>query len=196
MLTHSSLIAASSIRLVYLQQALSPTDPTFKYIPYAIATQCHSTLSVILSCALALKPLTTLLDPTQSHHPPKRRHSKHWSGTTIGGTPYEYYDSFALDSKAQIIREPLHTIQRSMSTPTSPAASRHSLDEEILLPEIVLPSRSPRRPPPPRDEERPDLSMFTKTSVVREPPMVTRLGSVRREKEVGRGKSLRERGLA
>ncbi|KAF2820262.1 hypothetical protein CC86DRAFT_118934 [Ophiobolus disseminans] len=192
------LIAASSIRLVFLEQALSHTDPTFTYIPYAITTQCHSTLSVILACTLALRPLTNLLDPGISQHSLKhRRHSKHWSGTTIGGTPYESYDSFALNSKSHIIREPLHTIQRSMSAPTSPATSRNSLNEDILLPEVVLPSRytkAPPRPPPPRDEERPDLSMFTQTTIIREPPMVTRVGSVR--SKVARGKSLKERGLA
>ena len=193
--TISSLIAASCTRLTYLQQALSAdSDPTFNSIPYAITTQCHSTLSVILSCTLALKPLTTLL-----HIPKPRTHSKHWSGTTIGGAPYESYESFG--SKPQIIREPLHSIQRSMSGPTSPAASRNSLNEEILLPEILLPSRftkAPPRPPPPTDEERPDLSMFTKTTVLREPPVVTRLGSVRIKawEKVGKERSLGERGLA
>lgn len=88
-----------------------------------------------------------------------------------------------------------------MSTPTSPAASRNSLNEDILLPEILLPTRytkAPPRPPPPRDEERPDLSMFTKTTVLRQAPAVTRLGSVRGKawERIGKERSLRERGLA
>jgi hypothetical protein len=57
-----------------------------------------------------------------------------------------------------------------------------------LLPDIPLPlaptaplrvKKAPARPPPPREEERPDLSMFR--------------GSVGK---VGRGRSLAERGLA
>jgi hypothetical protein len=85
-----------------------------------------------------------------------------------------------------------------MSTPTSPAASRHSLDDDILLPEIPVAGRftkAPLRPPPPSDEERPDLSMFRQKTVIRAPPMVTRLGSVGDGGFV-RGKSLRDRGLA
>lgn len=199
----SSLIAASCIRLVYLERALAPApDPTFSYIPYSITTQCHSTLSVILSCMPAFKPLTDLVRADRLTLTPKSRHSKHWSGTTIGGTPYESYTSFG-KSSTQIIKEPLHSIQRSMSTPTSPAASRNSLHatEDILLPEILMPTRyakAPPRPPPPKDEERPDLSMFTKTTMLREPPAVTRLGSVREKawERVGRDRSLKARGLA
>ncbi|KAH7080084.1 hypothetical protein BKA63DRAFT_234704 [Paraphoma chrysanthemicola] len=200
------LIAASCVRLVYLERALSPSpDPTFSYIPYAITTQCHSTLAVVISCMSALKPLNNLLRAGRISPTSKSRHSKHWSGTTIGGTPYESYTSFGTSS-TQIIREPLHSIQRSMSTPTLATASRSSLTptEDILLPEILMPTRyakAPPRPPPPRDEERPDLSMFTRTTMLRKPPAVTRLGSVRekaweRHERVGRDASLTARGLA
>tara|TARA_R110002003_G_scaffold112_22_gene9758 strand:- start:1294 stop:1488 length:195 start_codon:yes stop_codon:yes gene_type:complete len=59
-------------------------------------------------------------------------------------------------------------------------------------------AKAPPRPPPPKDEERPDLSMFTKTTMLREPPAVTRLGSVREKawERVGRDRSLKARGLA
>jgi hypothetical protein len=167
-------------------------DPAFNYIPYAIITQSQSTLSVILSCTLILQPLVNILNAARCKSSPKpSRHSKHWSGTTIGGKPYESYESFG--SKSHLVQEPLHTIQRSMSTPTSPAAS----NEDIILPEILLPQRyakAPPRPPPPSDAERPDLSMFKKTTCLREPPAVTKLGT-RTWETVGMTKSLAERGL-
>lgn len=133
----------------------------------------------MLACSLALRPFSKLLRTAMSELLPKvRRHSKHWSGTTVGGTPYESHDSFT--KSPHIAKEPLHRIQRSMSTPSPPATTRNSL--EILLPDVVLPVRSakpPPRPPPPSDAERPDLSIFTKKTVVQQPPTVTRLGSVR-----------------
>ncbi|KAF2198696.1 hypothetical protein GQ43DRAFT_343134, partial [Delitschia confertaspora ATCC 74209] len=49
------LIIVSILRLVYLP-GLFTSDPTFDSIPYGIATQCHSTLSVIIACTPALKP--------------------------------------------------------------------------------------------------------------------------------------------
>jgi hypothetical protein len=178
-------------------------DPTFDYIPYAIWTQCHSTASVMLTCSSVLKPVITLLDSKRSQiSSNSRRISRHWSGTTIG-TPYESYESFG--SSPQIKKEPLHRIQGSMSTPTSPAASLTSLDQDILLPEVLLPTRfikAPPRPPPPSDSERPDLSMFTKTTVIQEPPMVTRLGSVRDKsgfntwERISEARSLKSRGLS
>ncbi|OAK97561.1 hypothetical protein IQ06DRAFT_34522 [Phaeosphaeriaceae sp. SRC1lsM3a] len=189
--TRILLIAASCLRLVYLKQALSPSpDPSFNYIPYAIITQSQSTISVILSCSLVLQPLINTLHAARTTIQNPRRHSKHWSGTTIGGTPYESYESFG--SKSHIIQEPLHTIQRSMSTPTSPAAS----NEDIILPDILLPQRyvkPPPRPPPPSDAERPDLSMFKQTKCLREPPAVTKLGPKTWETVAMR--SLGERGL-
>ncbi|KAJ4366195.1 hypothetical protein N0V83_007830 [Neocucurbitaria cava] len=209
------LVAASIIRLLYLHQAYSDTtDPAFNFIPYAITTQCHSMLSVMLSCSLMLAPMKTLLQAPPSHtQKQKPRHSKHWSGTTIGGTPYETYDTFATTTtKPHIVKEPLTSIQASMSTPTSPATSRKSLldnNNDILLPDILLPTtkyyaKAPPRPPPPPEEQRPDLTMFTKkTTIIREPPMVTRLGGSVRDKEsarawekVGKDRSLRARGLA
>jgi hypothetical protein len=161
-----------------------------------------------------LSPITAVRHAPQPHHTtPKRhsRHSKHWSGTTIGGTPYESYDSFATHykSRSQITKEPLPSIQASMSSPTSPSASRKSLahhTDDVLLPDILLPARyakAPPRPPPPTEDQRPDLSMFTKKTVLREPPMVTRLGSIRdmersqgpRWETVGKERNLRGKGL-
>jgi hypothetical protein len=213
------LVTSSALRLAYLNQAFSPSsDPTFNYIPYAIISQSQSTISVILSCALILRPLTNLLHATPSrlkHH----RHSKHWSGSTIGGKPYESYDSYhpsdPFASTTRIItHEPLHAIQGSMSTPISPAASRKSLNnasrkswnEDIMLPDVPLPAKypvrapprppPPSRPPPPCERDRPDLSMFTKKTVLREcPPAVTRVGVGTGISGVRREKSLAERGL-
>jgi hypothetical protein len=111
-----------------------------------------------------------------------------------------------------------------MSTPTSPAASRKSLiasskasvNQDIILPDITMPlnyqkapPRPPTRPPPPCERDRPDLSMFTKTTVLRDcpavvttAPPVTRSGSGTRRIGVGTGqkglkreKSARELGL-
>ncbi|KAL6706409.1 hypothetical protein ACN47E_005515 [Coniothyrium glycines] len=186
------LVVASIVRIYYLQQAFSPVfDPTYHYVPYAITTQAHCTLSAILSFTTMFSPLLNLLNPLLHPYPThasKPRHSKHWSGTTIGGAPYESNDAFAAAFRpgTPIMKEPLPSIQASMSTPTSPAASRKSLvrrsSHDILLPDVLLPGKymkAPPRPPPPTDAERPDLSIFTKRTVLREPPMVTRLGSVR-----------------
>ncbi|KAH7394457.1 hypothetical protein BKA66DRAFT_601057 [Pyrenochaeta sp. MPI-SDFR-AT-0127] len=199
------LVLASITRLLCLRGAFSDTaDPTFDFIPYGVTTQCHSTFSVILACGLILKPFTTLLQAARSQlKRPKSGHCKHWSGTTVGGTPYESFDSFT--TNLEIIKEPLPTIQASMSNPTSPAVSRDSLSHDILLPEILLPSKytkAPPRPPPPAEDQRPDLSIFTKKTVLRETPMVTRLGSVRDNQRgkawerVGEERSLWARGLA
>lgn len=61
-------------------------------------------------------------------------------------------------------------------------------------------AKAPPRPPPPSEEQRPDLSMFTKNGTLREPPMVTRLGSGRRNRktmlEHGRCNEARMRGRA
>lgn len=158
----------------------------------------------MLACSLVLNPLTNLLQVSRSQpQQSKQGHCKHWSGTTVGGTPYESFDSFA--TKLEIIKEPLNAIQASMSNPTSPAASQNSLSHEVLLPEVLLPTKytkAPPRPPPPSDDQRPDLSMFTKKTVIREPPMVTRLGSVRANQRgkawerIGETRSLQARGLA
>jgi hypothetical protein len=160
-------------------------DPTFASIPYITTSQCQATVAALLACSLTLKPFTQLFQTphSESPNPRKSRHSKHWSGTTIGGTPYESYAS------SPIIKEPLPSIQASMSSPSSPSASRNSLGEDILLPDIPLPEipkKVPRRPPPPSEEQRPDLSMFRRTTEIRRPPVVTRLGSLRRNKEDGR----------
>lgn len=178
-----SLIALSIVRLFYLQPAFDRrTDPTFSYIPYAIATQCHTTLAVLIVCSLCLKPYSHLRTSQLQAHKPQSRRSNHWSGATIGGiggTPYESYDSFAAIS--HIVREPLTSIQASMSTPNSRSSSRYSLND-ILLPDSPIPKRNanpPPRPPPPSEEQRPDLSMFTRTTTVRQPPVVTKLGHLR-----------------
>jgi hypothetical protein len=180
------LVSASVVRLFYLQPAFNKaTDPTFASIPYITTSQCQATVAALLACSLTLKPFTQLFQTphSESPNPRKSRHSKHWSGTTIGGTPYESYAS------SPIIKEPLPSIQASMSSPSSPSASRNSLGEDILLPDIPLPEipkKVPRRPPPPSEEQRPDLSMFRRTTEIRRPPVVTRLGSLRRNKEDGR----------
>ncbi|KAL5119772.1 hypothetical protein ACEQ8H_002378 [Pleosporales sp. CAS-2024a] len=181
------LIVASAMRLGYLNQALARlSDPTFHYIPYAISTLFQSTTSVILACALAFTPMTNMMFATAST-PKSHRHSKDWSGSSIGGKPYESYASYQSNdpfgSQARIIaQEPLHTIQGSISSPTaSPAASQNSFNntmaarsKDIILPHVITPARyplkAPTRPPPPCERDRPDLSMFTQTTVLREGP--------------------------
>jgi hypothetical protein len=188
------LVAASVIRLIYLQQAYDRNgDPSFDSIPYTVVTQGQTILAVLVVCSLCLKPYSRFQVSRSQAPKQKPRHSKHWSGSiTIGGTPYESYNSFP----PPIIREPLLSIQASMSQPNSPAASSHSLNDDILLPDIPVPTRSakrPPRPPPPSEEQRPDLSMFTRNITIRQPPVVTRLATLQ-EKESTNG--LRARGLA
>lgn len=183
LMTSRSLVAASVVRLVYLQQAYGRNgDPAFDSIPYAVATQSQTILAVLIVCSLCLKPYARF-EASRSQAPKhKFRHSKHWSGSiTIGGTPYESYNSFP----PPIIREPLLSIQASMSQPNSPAVSRHSLNDDILLPDIPVPTRSakrPLRPPPPSEEQRPDLSMFTRNITIQQPPVVTRLGALQEKR--------------
>ncbi|KAH9863788.1 hypothetical protein J1614_009720 [Plenodomus biglobosus] len=182
------LIAASILSIIYIPRAFSrSSDPTFSYIPYAIITQTHTTLATLLSNTLILSPLRCLLNKPNPHLtlPSKHsRHTKHWSGTTITttvGTPYTSYTSIHPPPQTEITKEPLPSIQASMSNPNSPAPSRHSLDDGILLPEVLLPTRfakAPPRPPRPSEAQRPDLRMFTKRTVLRA-PLVTRVGSVR-----------------
>lgn len=166
-------------------------DPTFDYIPYAIFTQIQTTFAAMLSCTLMLSPLAILphsiLQPYATSKY-KSRFSKHWPDNTVGCAPYESYDSFVshCHTRSEAIKEPLSSIQASMSSPLSSRASGKSLapslPQDILLPEVNLPARyirTPKRPPPPSDEQRPDLSIFTRMIVLQEPPMVTRLGSMR-----------------
>jgi hypothetical protein len=147
----------------------------------------------MLTCTLILKPLISFLPANHPEVAPRlHRHSKHCSESTVGGTPYESYDPCT--PTPPVIRVPLHTIQRSMSTPTSPVASHHPLSQVVPLPEIRPISKTakvPPRPPPPSDEQRPDLSMFTQMTVIRNFPIVTRLGSVRGKPhvEVGRNQA-------
>ncbi|KAH6009766.1 hypothetical protein HBI82_135910 [Parastagonospora nodorum] len=144
------LILSSAIRLAYLSPFFSPTDPTLTSTPYTILSQIQSTLSILLSCALILPPLTGLTTSSPPHH----RHAKHWSGSTIG-TPYEAYqpaDPFS--SRTCIVAQaPAHVPTRAH-------------DEDFILPERVR--VPPRRPEPPCERDRPDLSMFRKTTVLRE----------------------------
>lgn len=140
------LIITSALRLTYLTPFFSPTDPTLTSSPYTLLTQFQSTLSILLACALVLRPLTLLSKP------PHHRHAKHWSGSTIG-TPYEAYqpaDPFS--SRTCIIRQA--------------PASLHEGSEDYILPERVR--VPPRRPAPPCERDRPDLSMFRTTTVLRE----------------------------
>jgi hypothetical protein len=86
-----------------------------------------------------------------------------------------------------------------MSTPTSPSASRHSLNHDTLLPDIPMPRKTremPKRPPPPSEEQRPDLSMFRRTTEIRRAPVVTRLGSTRRNEQNAQDERARERDLS
>jgi hypothetical protein len=64
-----------------------------------------------------------------------------------------------------------------MSTPTSPSTSRQSLSHDVLLPDVPMSEvrRVPKRPPPPSEEQRPDLSMFRGTTEITRAPVVTRL---------------------
>jgi len=178
-----SLIVTSVIRLVFLEQALNrDADPTFDSIPYVTTTQGHGTLAVLLACTLWLRPcsrLQVLQAPKPSDPQPESGDLKYWADTTIG-TPYESYNSLAADFP--IIREPLPSIQASMSMPNSPTVSSRSLGKSILLPDKPMPLRygkPPPRPPRPTEEQRPDLSMFLRTTVtIQQPPMVTLLGNL------------------
>lgn len=157
----------------------------------------------MIACTFMCNPLTNVLEAACSPIPRLRvRHSKQWSGTTIG-RPYESYDKFG--SSLHIIKEPLSSIQASMSPPTSPSSSRYSLSTDILLPDMPYSpkyTKAPPRPPPPREEERPDLSIFRKETCIRKPPTVTRLGSVKKKptsrpwERLGHDRSLTARGLA
>ncbi|KAF1943503.1 hypothetical protein EJ02DRAFT_129282 [Clathrospora elynae] len=213
------LVVTSAVRIVYLKRvSYANADPTYDYQHYAIPTQCHSTFAVMLACTLVLKPMVSLLHVKQSQQASRSmvKHAKHWSGSTIRGTPYEPYDAFV---NPHITKESLPSIQATMST--TPTSFRYSLDEDILLPDmpahtkythpdIPLPIQykkvspiqykkaSPPRPPRPTSAQRPDLSIFTKTTYLKAQPM-TRLGSVKNHdtlrawENVG---SLRARGLA
>lgn len=179
LLIRQRLVATSSIRIYFLFYAFSAeADPTFDYIPYAVVTEGHAAIAAMIACTHMLNPVVTLLQAARSPFPkPKSRKSRHWSGTTIGSS-YNPYDEF--EKNEEIIKEPLPSIQASMSTPSSPTSSRqHSLSNEILLPEPLMFTRfkkAPPRPPPPSEDQRPDLSMFHPRMISRDPPMVTKLG--------------------
>ena len=79
-----SLIVASTLRLVYLPQGFRAPDPFFHALPAAVATQSHSTLSVIVACIPALKPFVDnaksgMLNMTLASH---------MQGTTYSATSY------------------------------------------------------------------------------------------------------------
>ncbi|KAF2127975.1 hypothetical protein P153DRAFT_293905, partial [Dothidotthia symphoricarpi CBS 119687] len=169
------LVVLSIIRIIYLQCFLSASaDPTYASIPYIITTQFQSTISVMLSCTLALKPLAAVLQPST---PRTSISTKHWSGSTVGGAPYTL-STIALE----VIKEPLPLIQASMSTPSLPPLSPDRPARDVSP--LTRYAKAPPRPPPPSEDQRPDLSMFTQKGTVREPPMVTRLGGARHSNRI------------
>lgn len=147
------------MRLIYLIPAYKRSaDPTFGSIPYVIATQGQVAFAALIACSLCLEPYSRLR--VLCSHALESR-SRHWSDTTVGGTPYESYDPFAGNSP--IIQEPLPCIQASMSTPKVPSEPADSAKTDVLLPDKPTPrrpSRAPPRPPPPRESQRPDMSLF------------------------------------
>ncbi|PSN71748.1 hypothetical protein BS50DRAFT_672683 [Corynespora cassiicola Philippines] len=54
------LLVISIVRLNFIRRLMT-SDPAYDSIPYAITTQCHSTLSVIVACSPALKPFVDTL---------------------------------------------------------------------------------------------------------------------------------------
>ena len=161
-----SLIGASVVRLIYLIPAYDRNaEPTFGSIPYIIATQGQVAFAALIVCSLCLEPYSRLR-VLRSHALENR--SRHWSDTTVGGAPYESYNSFA--GNLPIIQEPLPCIQASMSTPKIPSEPITSPKTDILLPDKPSPRRPhkpPPRPPPPRDSQRPDMSLFIRKTIDR-----------------------------
>ncbi|KAI8933680.1 hypothetical protein NX059_009398 [Plenodomus lindquistii] len=162
------LIAASILRIIYLPRAFSRTsNPTYSYFPYAVILQTHTTLAAILSCTLIFPSLRSLLVPSPSTtYAPisgskKPRHTKGISGSTIGtvpGTPYNSHTSFHPPpyTQSEIAKEPLPSIQASMSTVNSPEpsgyiSSPHNIDDAMLFQDVQLQTRT-ARPPPPRPQ--------------------------------------------
>ncbi|KAH9880736.1 hypothetical protein IAQ61_001030, partial [Plenodomus lingam] len=163
------LIATSILTAIYTPAAYSRTTTqvqTLSYIPYAILTMTHTTLAPLLSYTLILTPLRSLLSPKPQshqrhhHHHHHHHHKKTPSDTTTGSS------TTTTTPTPTITKEPLPSIQASMSHPNLPSRSRWSGDEDELLPEVRLPvakprGNKPRRPPRPSEAQRPDLSMFT-----------------------------------
>lgn len=163
------LIAESVTRLVYLTPAYDrDAGPTYWSLPYHIATQCHIALVIFIVCTLYLKPFTNLQQSRSDALTPRSGLSRHWSSTTIGGTPYESEDPFT--GNMNVSKEPLPSIQASMYMPKTSIATATLPKPDILLPDKPMPKRfvkPPPRPPPPRESLRPDMSLFVRTNGIR-----------------------------
>ncbi|KAF2662413.1 hypothetical protein K491DRAFT_709782 [Lophiostoma macrostomum CBS 122681] len=182
------LIIASLARLLYLRHFVrSGMDASFDSIPYGLATQVHSTLSIIVACSSALKPFmdsvrTGMLSVSLA---------KHGAGTTFGQDSYNLRtlsnsgnDSSHASSQQQNRPvsehyEQIYENQREASRSRSRSRTRNNTRKHVLLqdsygriikrPLADIESRasfssgdsiSPPRPTSPPTELRPDLTMF------------------------------------
>ena len=160
-------------------------DLSFDSIPYSIATQVHSTLSIIVACSSALKPFmdsvrTGMLSASLA---------KHGAGTTFGQDSYNLRTlSNSGNDSSQASSHQHHPMpeqyesyenQRAGSRSRSKSRTRNNTRKHVLLQDsygriIKRPladiesrqsfssaeSSSPPRPPSPPLELRPDLSIF------------------------------------
>ncbi|XPS79771.1 hypothetical protein M3J09_011743 [Ascochyta lentis] len=162
------LIILSLMRLLCLQQPVSDGSvPALQSVAYIIATHCQVTLATILSYTPALPCFAVLVKSRSIKAPTKP--NKHWSGTSLD-------HNTSIDSSSSkpaiLVREPLAAIQASM---VAQIGSPYGSVASLASPGHGWFTKAPSRPPRPSENERPDLSMFTRKPTVKKPPLVTLL---------------------
>lgn len=186
---HPRLIIVSTLRLVFLHRAIT-ADLSFDGIPYGIATQCHSTLSVIVACSPALKPFmdnvrTGMLSASLAKHTPgttfgkdsynmkvftktsgqRSTGSRSRSRSEHAGAVEEHTSSARRSGRGYVYLQDEHGHIVAQPSPTPPPPSEPpfapAAHAPVDLADRSSRTRSPPRPPPPPDELRPDISMFT-----------------------------------
>ncbi|KAF2735780.1 hypothetical protein EJ04DRAFT_599587 [Polyplosphaeria fusca] len=190
-----TLASISIVRLIYLIRFIG-ADPSFGSVPYGIATQCHSALSVVIACIPALKPFienvqTGMLSASLSKHGP---------GAKFGEESYSLQalpsgsNRDAINSKRQDdLRPPSSSggskrfyLRRSESQPKFEYLQsefgrivKHPLTD-LQSTSSSRPStrasKPPRRPLPPPEELRPDMTRFlARARSISSPPRVSTL---------------------
>ncbi|KAF2998294.1 hypothetical protein E8E13_007317 [Curvularia kusanoi] len=161
------LIIPSLTRMVYLQQPLTPGYMIPQdSLPYIVTSQVHLTLAVLISCTTAFPYLTNLIEQNSPQVSPLR---KHWSTSTLGSEIAEDYFASAPTPASAAIQTSNLAAQALIATPSSSRV--HTMDSIHECGRSKAGISAPVRPAPPKEHQRPDMSLFVRQPALRPPPV-------------------------
>ncbi|KAF1974221.1 hypothetical protein BU23DRAFT_532214 [Bimuria novae-zelandiae CBS 107.79] len=166
------LILLSIARIIALARALQSGDPSFDAIPYAIAAQAHSTLSVTIACTPALKLITettrtSMLSTSLTERSCGRTTEQAARSSNTSPTPLRAstntFPPLLPNSSDEGTTFISHIYRHIIGQPKPP---RIHISAPLPVRQVSSGAgrsaggESPPRPPPPPEELRPDLSCF------------------------------------